>query len=165
MPRLNIHLKNRVPSTSVWIAILLLGSVLGCRRNTPFPNEQERGNNYILIAAAMRMGNSGMALQLLSDSIETSWDGVSVVGIDGVATNWQRIINGAHVDQLSRTILNTRAIDPQRMRDSGTIVFRLRDSTSKIGFHDSTMTFVSEWRLDKRLRDWRLQHDSIRSGR
>ncbi len=120
---------------------------------------------YAQVIAGSRTNYAPMLVGVVDPEAVTVWDSTSAAGIDMIAKNWQAILVGAKVDQVTRTIRLATSIGDQIIRDSGSISFRLRDSTQKMGFRDTTMSFVTYWAFKPKEKGWRIEVDSVRGSK
>ena len=124
------------------------------------PNNEARTDAYARLIAGSRLTYAPMLTTLLWDDAQATFDSATAVGIDAIALNWRNIVVGAKVDAVTRHIASVKTPRAEMRRDSGSIVFRLRDSTAKLGFRDTSMTFVAGWFYNKG--EWKILYDSIR---
>lgn len=140
---------------------LLTASVLnfalvstGCSRAPQAPEKDARQISYSLIPLSASYGNARVAVQLLSDSTRLSLDSAGTIyGIDPVFDTWKVLWNEGNLTSVVRTVIGTTSPTMREVRDSGIVVFSRRN------LPDSTMRFVSTWRLEKA--GWRIIDDSI----
>lgn len=142
---------------------LLTASVLslafvsaGCARAPQAPEKGARETFYSLLPVNAGYGNARVAVQILSDSTRLSLDSAGTIrGIDPVFSTWKSLWNGANITSVARTVISTSSPTALIVRDSGIVVFSRRNLA------DSTMRFVTTWRLEKA--GWHIVDDSIRS--
>lgn len=118
-------------------------------------------DSYASLVSNLRMRYVPALLELYSDSVITTWGDVAVRGMDDVVKNWQRIVIEARVDQAPRVIVSSTTLGAGMLRDSGTIVFRIRNAAGGPAFSDSTMRFVTRWVREKKPSRWVIAADSI----
>ena len=143
-------------------AALAVALPVGCTEPpAAVPGREVRDESYARLGGGVRLLYGPILAELYADSVVTTWGDVSAAGIDNVATNWNRIVTEAHVDQTSRTIVSSTLVGTEVLRDSGKIVLRLKDTVGKRTFRDTTMKFVTRWVREKRPNRWVIAVDSI----
>jgi hypothetical protein len=149
------------------VTALFITGVVGACANKPTtpPSKQVRTDLYAQVMAGARTNYVPMMVGVMAEDAVTVWDSTSAAGVDMIVKNWQSILVGAKVDQVTRTIRIATSIGDRVIRDSGTIAFRLRDSTQKLGFRDTTMAFITYWAFKPKDKGWRIEVDSVRGDK
>lgn len=142
--------------------LAVLGSVLlsGCdARPSGAPDHPDlRIARYRLIAAAGRTGSLGVFAEHYEDEARTVFGDTEISGVDGIAENWKRIMNGAAIEDIQRVSAGTELEAPTRLVDSGTVMMRMR---IKGELRDTIMAYKTLWILNGSA--WRIRRDEIRS--
>lgn len=146
------------------VALLLVFGVTvatACAKKEPSTSKEERSDDYARLFGGLRLANGPIIAELYSDSATTTWGENTVRGLDNIATNWKRIMEGAKVEQIARVIAKTDKTLDGMVRDSGSIVFRIRDSAAAKVPRDTSMSFVTRWESGGSPRRWLIVTDSI----
>lgn len=144
--------------TAAILAITLIG---GCKTAVPIPSREARHDSFANLTSSLRLRYGPGLAEIYADSVVTTWGDVTASGVDQVAENWWRILTGAQVEQASRTIASSTNLGAQMLRDSGSIVLRLKNTGGPLGFRDSTMHFITRWVRENRPSRWVIANDSI----
>ena len=134
------------------LLLVALGGSTGCAPPPP-PPTNVRADLYAIAFTSIRINQTSTAVALLSDSIETWLDSVSLKGLDATAVMWRRLAIEGNVTGVSRTISRATARGDTAIVDSGAIVF------SRRSMRDTTMQFRSVWRREAKT--WRIWRDSV----
>ena len=142
--------------------LAVLGSVLlsGCdsRPSGAPDNADQRIARYRLIAAAGKTQSIAVFAENYEEDATTVFGDTEISGVDGIAENWTRIMNGAAVEDIQRVSAGTELESPTRLVDSGTVMIRMR---IKGELRDTIMAYRTLWGLNGST--WRISRDEIRS--
>lgn len=143
------------------VTLLCLSLATQACNKISVPPTEDREDHYILLNSAINLGQSGLIISYLSDTVQAYWDAAKIRGADAYVRDWRRVTNDARFINYRRTIVKEISLNTRVHRDSGSVNIRIQNQEEGATTQDTTIGFVTYWAREGKPLAWHIIVDSL----